>query len=102
MTAVSERPVASLGSPEEWLTELYMTADLKHSTAFVDEQRKQFQQAQAKERRTQQLEREAREREDALQQAHADEIWLENQIAAEETAAAACKTCFCVHPGECF
>lgn len=101
MTAVSERPVASLGSPEEWLVELYQTSDLKDSTSFIEEMRAERQKRLAKERLAQQKEREAREAEEAFQQAHRDEIWLENQYEREALIEQSCKQCFCIHPGEC-
>lgn len=101
MTAVAERPVISEGSPEEWLTEQYLTFELRESTQFIEDMKAAADAMYAKDRNQQQLERERREREDAEQEARREEIWLENQYEAEKLAAQSCSTCFCIHAGEC-
>lgn len=101
MTAVIERPIPSESSPEEWLVEQIVAFDLKHSTAFVDEQRKLDAAKFRRDRREIQLAREKREQEDAEQEAMREQIRQENEAEAAAIREQACGTCFCIHAGEC-
>lgn len=101
MTAVIERPIPTEGSAEEWLTEQYVTFQLRESTEFVDARRKEDAKRFQRDRREIQLAREKREQEDREQEARREEIRLENEREAAKVLAQTCQSCFCIHAGEC-
>jgi hypothetical protein len=101
MTAVIERPVPTESSPEEWMVEQNTAFQLKESTEFIEERRKEDAKRFQRDRREVQLAREKREQEDREQEAIAEEIRRENEAEAAAVLAQACTGCFCIHAGEC-
>jgi hypothetical protein len=102
MTVQQENPqITRARSWEEWLAERSQIDQYVQSDAVIKANRKKLQAAWRREQRNRAKVWMVLEQEEEYQTAHAEEIAAENRAAAEKAAEEACKTCFCIHPGEC-
>jgi hypothetical protein len=86
---------------EEWLAERSQIDQFVESSAVITANRRKLQATWRREQRNRAKVWMTLQQEEEYQTAHREEVAAENREAYLKAAEQACKTCFCIHPGEC-